>query len=264
MSAISPAFYVVDGDSYLSTEHTRGPWGEGLQHAGPPSALLARAIEAAADGLQVVRLGIDLLKPVPIVPLRIRVDERTGGKRRRVLEAVLCRADDGLELARATAQLLRREAVETGELPLHDPEPPIGPDEAEAVDFGFFTGELGYHTAMELRCAAGGIGTGRTQMWMRPRVALVDGEAMSPLQRLMTVADSGNGVSLVLDIREFAFTNPDLTVNIRREPRGDWLCLDARTHFQPHGLGMAESRIWDADGVCANGTQNLLLQRRTA
>lgn len=211
--------------------------------------------------MQIVRLGVDLLKPVPITRLHVEVIERTGGKRRRILEAELSAADSGQLLARAQALLLRRDMLELGDLPIHDPTPPPAPEVGEPYEFDFFTGPVGYHTAMELRLASGGLGSGRTRMWMRQRIPLLPDEAPSPLQRLMTVADSGNGVSMVLDPREYGFANPDLTVNLRRLPRGEWLCLDAMTHLQDCGLGMAESRIWDQDGVVANGTQNLLVER---
>ena len=78
------AFFEADGDTYQATELTRGPWHKDLQHAGPPSALLARAIEQQAGDMQVVRLSIDLLKAVPITALRVSVQERVGGKRRRM------------------------------------------------------------------------------------------------------------------------------------------------------------------------------------
>ena len=133
-------------------------------------------------------------------------------------------------------------------------------DAAEPFEFDFFRWPVGYHTAMELRLAAGGPGQGHCQMWMRQRVPLLPGETPSGLQRVMAVADSGNGVSMVLDPRRFSFVNPDLTVNLRRPAAGEWICLDARTHFQPSGLGMAESRLWDQGGLVANGTQNLLAQ----
>src|SRR5262249_60709561 len=43
------AFFLPDGDDrFVATEHGRGPWRLGHLHAGPPSALLARAIEPPA------------------------------------------------------------------------------------------------------------------------------------------------------------------------------------------------------------------------
>ena len=38
-------FYVFDGGHFVSSELTRGPWDADAQHAGPPAALLARALE---------------------------------------------------------------------------------------------------------------------------------------------------------------------------------------------------------------------------
>ena len=161
-------------------------------------------------------------------------------------------------------QVLAATPQALGELPGHDPAPPVPVDEAEPFEFDFFRWPVGYHTAMALRLAAGGPGQGHCQMWMRQRIPLVPDEAPTGLQRLMCVADSGNGVSMVLDPRRFSFVNPDLTVNLRRPPEGEWICLDAATHVQPSGLGMAESRLWDCHGVVANGTQNLLVQAQQA
>src|SRR5919197_1854430 len=44
------AFYVPEGDRLVPTELTRGPWDPEAQHAGPPAALMGRAIEACPPG----------------------------------------------------------------------------------------------------------------------------------------------------------------------------------------------------------------------
>lgn len=38
-------FYELDGELVVPSELTRGPWDEDSQHAGPPAALLGRALE---------------------------------------------------------------------------------------------------------------------------------------------------------------------------------------------------------------------------
>lgn len=255
------AFYIAENDHFISTANTTGPWHPQFQHAGPPSALLGRALETEAGDLQIVRFSVDLLKPVPVAPLKIELQDITPGKRRRVIEARLIAVESDQLIARASALALRQAHIPLDGLPTHDGPAPTPVAESEAFDFSFFKTEVGYHTSMELRKASGGPGTGKTQMWARQRVALVAGEQPTPLQRLLVIADSGNGVSMVADIRRYSFANPDLTVNMRRPPQGEWLCLDAHTHFQDNGLGMAESRLWDEQGVVANGTQNLLLER---
>lgn len=254
------AFYIAEGDHFISTINTTGPWHPKLQHAGPPSALLGRALEMEAEELQLVRFSVDLLKPVPVAALKIELDVVTPGGRRQVIEARLFTVDGEQLVARAQGLFLRQLDISLPLMTTHDGIPPVLPEDSEAFEFGFFKTEVGYHTAMELRRASGAPGTGKTQMWMRQRVALVAGEQPSPLQRLLTVADSGNGVSMAVNKDHYSFANPDLTVNMRRPPQGEWLCLDAHTHFQGNGLGMAESRLWDEQGVVANGTQNLLLE----
>ena len=42
---MAEAFYLPSGpDRFRATELTQGPWGLGLQHAGPAAALLGRAV----------------------------------------------------------------------------------------------------------------------------------------------------------------------------------------------------------------------------
>ena len=46
---VPDAYYLpLGGDRFTATEHTQGPWDPGLQHGGPPSALLAREVARIA------------------------------------------------------------------------------------------------------------------------------------------------------------------------------------------------------------------------
>ena len=62
---------------------------------------------------------------------------------------------------------------------------------------------------------------------------LVEGEEISPVQRLLSCVDSASGVSAALDITEWAFLNTELSVHVLRAPVGDWVCLDAETTLGP-------------------------------
>jgi hypothetical protein len=99
-------------------------------------------------------------------------------------------------------------------------------------------------------------------MWVRQRIALVAGEQPSGLQRLMAVADSGNGVSNRLDVREWLFINTELTVHVWRVPVGEWIGLDADTTIGPNGVGAALSVLHDQSGPVARGAQALLVRPR--
>jgi hypothetical protein len=257
------AFYVADGDRFRSTELTRGPWDPGSQHAGPPSGLLARALERVGEpGARVGRITIEILRAVPIAALETSARIVRPGRRVELCEATL--ADEEGPVMRATAWRLRTRPVE---LPAGAGEPggdvPPGPEAGKPGDF-FPTGQdVGYHTAMEYRFVRGAfLEAGPATVWMRMRVPLVEGEEPSPLVRVLVAADSGNGVSAALDWRRFIFVNVDLTVHLHREPAGEWVCLDAVTLPEPTGLGLSDTLLLDERGRLGRAAQTLLVDSR--
>ena len=82
---------------------------------------------------------------------------------------------------------------------------------------------------------------------------------------MVAAADFGNGISWVLPRREgYTFLNPDLTVYPQRTPEGEWICLEAESTVQPHGVAMAESRLWDVRGPLGRSVQSLLIEEGLA
>src|SRR6185312_7012612 len=211
---MSSAFYVPEGGEFVSSELTRGPWDPGAQHAGPPAALIARELEKipAGEGRWFIgRITFEILRPVPIAPLRVETRVVRPGRSVELLEATLLDRS-GEALVRALAwRLGERETELPAELPRA--QAPPGPDEAEEKPF-FDTGwDVGYHTAMEYRFVSGSFRElGPATVWMRMREPLVAGEEPTPLQRVLAAADSGNGVSATLDLAGYIFINVDLSV----------------------------------------------------
>ncbi len=255
---VTDAFYSVDRDVVVPTQLTRGPWDPDAQHAGPPSALLARALELCEprEGMRVGRVTVEILAPVPIAPLTLSARVTRPGRSVELLEAALTGSDGVVMRARAW-----RLATADITADWEQDEPPPGPEGASALEF-FATGQrVGWHTAMEIVFARGKfLEPGPATVWMRPRVALVEGEEITPLQRVMVAADGGNGVSAPLDWSGFIFINTDLTVHLLRPPEGDWVCLDAVTHVD--GLGMTDTALWDQRGRIGRAAQTLLVRAR--
>jgi hypothetical protein len=256
------AFYEPEGDCFLATELTRGPWDPGAQHAGPPAALLGHAIEGLPDAerFQVGRLTFEILRSVPIAPVTVEARVARPGRRVQMVEADL--AVEGEVLMRARGWRIAIAPVELPDLP--EPEPPPVPPE-QATETGFFpTGqEHGYHSAMEVRFLRGGfLEAGPAKVWLRMRQPLVAGAPVTPLQRVLVTADVGNGVSAALDFRRYLFINVDLTVQLERMPAGEWICVDAVTLPRPQGIGTAESVLLDGDGRIGRCLQTLLVRER--
>ena len=262
--AIPAAFFVPDGGRFVATAHTQWPWGPGYQHAGPPAALLARAIQqVVADdpALRITRLTVELFAPAPITTLDVATSVLRAGKKVRRVEATL--SAEGKSFTRATALCVRTAAVDLPAPPEDRRARMPPPDAGEPYVFGVVLGKPeGYAAAVEARRVTGGFGVNPTAVWIRSRVPLVLGEPLSPLARVLIAADSGNGSAVVLDPRRFTFVNADLTVALVREPEGEWVCLEASTWPEPTGLGLAESRLHDARGPLGWALQSLLVEPR--
>jgi Thioesterase-like superfamily len=256
------AFYTVDGDQLVPSELTRGPWDPDAQHAGPPAALLGRAVELCEprEDAQVGRITFEILGPVPLAPLRASARIVRPGRSVELLDASLSGPDG--EVMRASAWRLRTGPVELDPAPPPDPPPP-GPADGSVRDFFPVRDELGYHTAMEISFVKGGfLEPGPATVWMRSRVPLIAGEEPTPLQRLLIAADAGNGVSAALDWRRYLFINTDLSVHLKRLPEGDWVGLDAVTYPEPNGVGLADTVLWDERGRLGRAAQTLVVRSR--
>jgi hypothetical protein len=256
---VPDAFYhPLGADRFTATKHTAGPWSAHTQHLGPPSALLARAMEAlpAAAPMQLARVTVEILGPVPVTELEVSAGVERPGRSVELLGAEL-RAD-GRVVARSRAW--RHVHGDTTAVAV-TVDPPLAPP-AEGREIHRPEGwGAGYLDAMEWRALAGDLATpGPATVWARQSVDLVAGERPTGLQRLLVVADSGNGASSRMDPREWLFINSELTVHLHRDPTGEWMALDAATTIGPTGTGTAHTVLHDEQGPVGRGAQALLVR----
>ena len=253
------AFYERDGDAFVPSELTRGPWDPGAQHAGPPTALLGRALEA--DGLIVARITVEILRPVPIAPLTVATRVVRPGRNVELVESALPRGRRRAARARPRDRLAApRRRPASRRRPTSRRRPARGGGGKPFFPTGQATG---YHTAMDVRFVTGGfVEPGPAVVWLRMRQPLVDDEPPSPLVRALVAADTGNGVSAELDFHRYVFINTELTVHLTREPEGEWVCLDAVTRTGPEGVGLSESVLADKRGRFGRADQTLFVRRR--
>jgi hypothetical protein len=260
-----PSFYLEQSPGRLRSLPTTGsPWGSQSQHGGPPAALLARAVEqlggTGGDADRVVgRFTLELFGPVPVGPLTVSASVLRPGRTVELCEAVLVDDTASRPCARAAAWLFPAGADGPGESG-----PPLSHGPADGEPHPRPEGwSGGYLDAVEWRWISGAVGEpGPAVVWMRPSVDLVEGESLTPVQRLLACVDSASGVSATLDPGRWLFLNTDLTVHLLRPPVGAWLCLDARTTLGPGNVGMAVSDVYDEQGLVARSAQALLTVRR--
>lgn len=265
-----------DSATFHPTELARGPWSPLAQHGGPPSALLAMALESYDDHkaprmgphtdgpMFVARLSVELLKPVPLTPLQLRVRADRPGRKVQVLTASLTSGDT--EVASATAVRIRCKSLEMPDAAFPDLARPAAPTEGSSSVPPWHkpSGDLTFHAdAVDHRFVSGSFDQpGPSVDWIRLRVPLVLGEETPPISRVAAAADFGNGISWTLSrVDGYMFINPDLTLYLHDYPSTEWVCLDAITWPQHHGVGLAESRLWGEQGALGRSLQSLLLDR---
>lgn len=264
---MSTSFYVMQGtvdggrEAFSSQPTTAGPWGPDSQHGSPPAALMARALERLDTGSERVlgRFTMELLGPVPVGPLSVEAAVTRPGRTVELCEATLHDETRGRAVARAAAW---RFPV-SGEGPRQEATP-LSHSPADGSHHerpASWSG--GYLDAVDWRWIKGAVTEpGPAVVWMRPGVDLVDGEAMSPVQRLLSCVDSASGVSAELDPADWGFLNTELTVHLVRAPVGPWICIDAETTLGSGSIGLATSAVYDQQGLVARTAQSLLVARR--
>ncbi|BBX24047.1 hypothetical protein MTER_34580 [Mycolicibacter terrae] len=254
------AFYTQTGPGQFdSSPLTAGPWSAASQHGGPPSALLAREMERyePRDGHRLARVSIDILTPVPVAPLSIAVEEIRTGKRVQLLQATAQAGGRTVLIGRAW-----RIAAASADFPTDVPEPTPDGSEPAAQAFMFPDGWHvgGYMSAIDWCFLVGGFAAdGPARAWARPNVTLVNGESMTPWQRVLTVGDSGSGISACAPPAQHPAINCDFALVLHRDPVGPWIGMDSRTLVTPGAGAMTQTTVFDAAGAAGLATQTLVV-----
>ncbi|RRO12756.1 thioesterase family protein [Saccharopolyspora rhizosphaerae] len=253
------SLFRVEGDFFVPNEAAGNPWGE-LTAGGPVAGLIAHAVEQANDDpdLFVARLTVDLMRPVPRVPLTVDVRPLRTGKRLQVVQAGL--HIDGKLHTNATAHLLRRSDLD-GSGP--DAVVPFaGPEGLE--DRTLLPPELelrwGVHDLMQVRWIADQSATGTSRAWMRMPLPLLAGEPLSPLSHVAILADAISAASPVGELFG-PWINTDVSLHLHREMRGEWLGVEVQREVQPTGIGTAHALLYDAEGPLGTAQEAVMVNQ---
>lgn len=267
----SPAYYLplpraADGaERFASTEHTVGPWSAQMQHLSPPSALLVRALQRCdpRPGTRLTRVTTEVLGPVPRADLTVRASVVRPGRQVELLSAELSAPDAaGNERTVVRASAWRMATVDTTAVAVSHEEP-LPPATQGSTHLSPSYWVPGYIDSVEWSWLSGFLSeVGPGAGWGRPRVQLVAGEKLDPLQSLFAVVDSANGMASPLDVREWTFLNTDLTVHLYRPPVGEWTGLRAHTSLGPDGVGLCAATLHDEVGPVGRSEQILLVRPR--
>jgi hypothetical protein len=258
-----PAYYVATGeDVFAPTEATTSPWDESAQHGGPPTALLATAMERAVGDpqMRMARITAEFLGVIPRREARVVARLVRPGRRIALTEADLVVDDRAVVTARAWH-------LRVGPAPpegTHRPEAPSRP-RPEPQPQVYFPGldSWGYGESIEWRYTVGGLHKkGPGAVWTRLRVPLIEGQLLTGLQRMLVVADAANGISTELPLESWYFIPTGLNVNLLRYAKGEWVHLAAKTDVGTDGIGFTVGTLADDTGSLGQLSQPLVIAPR--
>ena len=258
------------GDLLQPTSLATGPWYEGTQHGSAMMLMAALAAERYPSDIprQVTRLTVDMMKAAPLGPIELVTDLRKGGRNLEVLD-ISIRAN-GEECVRASALRFR-----IGDVPVLERMKSLegAPKLPKPLPFELFAHVAdrdGFHHALDIRID---LKAKPAIMWFRLKHPVLPELHATPLLRVALAADWTYSVPAIshriltgesFTSQPFFGINPDNTLNLHRQPEGEWIGIQTHATYDDLGAGTVMGQIFDERGPVGFSTQSILIRGREA
>jgi hypothetical protein len=77
-------------------------------------------------------------------------------------------------------------------------------------------------------------------------------------------ADFASGVAQIVDMRQWTFINPEISLYFFRPPEGEWMLIRSRTRIGESGAGLTMATLSDQRGPYAEILQAMMFEKREA
>ena len=244
------AFFRRDGVSYAPTGLGLSPWDKRSQSGVSLAGLVALVLETTQtqSPMHTARITIDIMGAVPMAPLTPTVRLLRDGPRMQLVEVELRSGDK--TWVRTTALRAR-----ISDSPVHAQQLTHPLPQEQAITQRMSWADI-------VRPSGDFKVRGPGAMWIRLTADVVEGEPLTPLQRMAAVADFGSGTAPLVPYRHWTAANLDIVMNFSRLAQGEWLLVDATSESAGNGIGIANARMGDRDGMFATTAQTLFLNPR--
>ena len=247
-STLTPesAYFDRSGDSFHPRSIARGGWGP-LISGHVVGGLLGWAVEGFVDDPEFLpaRLTVDLPRPAAIEPVEVHTREIRGGKRLRLVEAVI-RQQDKI-VGQASGLFLRRGDQPTGTIWSPRVEMPPLPTDVQPNANPLFVRTYGWGLDIQNPDEDWPFDGKAKYTWLRLTQPLFDDEPLTPFTRAAMAADVT--ASLVNWSSEgLKFINADYTLTLSRVPEGDLIGLASQSHSTQDGIATGSALLFDEHG----------------
>jgi len=244
---ITPAHFTsAESGEFEPTQFAGSHWGDDHLNGPAVVGLAAQTLESYCGSSEFMptRLTVDLFRAARSVATSVSVRTVRDGRRVRSAECDI--AQEGRLVARATLLQYRRSTAPPGRLwsvPMSIPFPPRLDD--------------GVQTAVDSDAAHWSRSPADHQNDSRKRfynsaIDVVSGQPNSQFVRAVMVAEA---TSLVTNLgtEGVGYINGDLTVGLSRLPVGEWIGVQADSHWAEDGVAVGTATLFDRSGAFGSG-----------
>jgi hypothetical protein len=257
------AIFIPEGQLFRATEQAGGPWSPDMLQGSATTGLMVREVErlAVASGFAVRRLTFDLWRPAGLHAFGIVTNMLRDGRKAKTLQVRLM--DGEVEIGRCTALLTAQGASPAD--PFAKADQADAAPETGAPPPAFAQKWSRYFQSVSVRLIEGALERpGPAAAWMRLDIPLVEGEANTPLVQAVQAADFSSGVAQIVDMREWTFVNPEISLYFFRAPADEWILIRSRTRVGANGAGLTTASLSDRQGPFAEVMQAMTFEKRAA
>jgi acyl-CoA thioesterase superfamily protein/acyl-Coa thioesterase superfamily protein len=227
-----------------------GPFA-GLQ-GGAIASLLTAEIEARAAARNwgtAISSAAWFLRPTPMADLRSEIRVVSEGGRVSVIDSTLYPAGEDAPCATVRVTLSRERAVEVPGF-AEAGRAPADPTKYPLRTLHLVTARQWFMDAMEARFGDG-------VAWFRMNHEIIAGAG--PLSSILGPADWTHGIARPVQ-NVVADPNPNLSVQLFRRPRGEWVGVRAEARWAPSaGLGVGSGTLLDVEGEIGRVSMSVVL-----
>lgn len=239
------SFIQIDADHFVPTNDFRSSWADDHLQGGAIIGLAGLALESRYGLAEFTpaRLTVDLFKSARLVPTTTKVELLRDG--RRVRNSVCTVEQDGTAVARAVLVQYRRSDPPSGEEWMSEP-PVVAPPNDDGSFVQMHSTDVGWTPDISDHQNARRKGVGVRG------VNVVAGQQNTPFVQAATVIDA---ISLVTNLGTagLGYINGDVTLALTRLPRGEWIFMQADTHWASDGIAVGTATLLDDTGPFGSG-----------
>lgn len=233
-------FFRQEGDTFQPLPPARGPWNPQSLNGRAVAALIGCELERrhGEEGFIPARMTTDLYRLPGFDPIRIETRVVRSGRRIRVVDVEFFSA--GTSMARSTCQMLALGENAAGEVWTPAPWEVPAPETLEA--------RMRPGPPWEVRPIDGEFGQAvQRRTWVRENRETVGGVPTTPWQRVAAACDFVSPTAHS-GSEGLGYINTDITLQVHRLPRGEWVGFESTYHGADGGVALGECRLYDEQG----------------